>query len=374
MSTVPVHAPADEALLGLARAAGDAGVPVTPDRARGFLEAVATLGLGDRAATRQAGRATLCSGPEDLARFDAVLDAWFGAWHDGDGPRAAPSAPPPPTERRAELAPDAADEGGDAEERLRATASGTEVLRHRDVADLDDEERRRLAGLFEGLRPVAPLRRSARHQPWRRGTVDLPRTLRASLRLGGEPARLELRRRARRPRRVVLLVDVSGSMGPYADALLRLAHRFVTASSGPVEVFTVGTRVTRITRALALRDPDRALAAAGDVVPDWAGGTRLGESLRFLLDRWGQAGLVRGAVVVVLSDGWERGDPDLLGEQAARLGRLAHRTVWVNPHRGKPGYEPVQGGVRAVLPHVDDFLAGHSLATFADLVEVVRRA
>ena len=141
-----------------------------------------------------------------------------------------------------------------------------------------------------------------------------------------------------------------------------------------VETFTVGTRLTHVTRALRGKDAERALIAAGETVPDWSGGTRLGETLRIFMDRWGQRGLARGAVVVVFSDGWERGDPALLAEQMARLQRVAHRVVWVNPHRGKPGYEPVQQGVLAVLPHVDDFVAGHSLATYAELVEVVARA
>jgi uncharacterized protein with von Willebrand factor type A (vWA) domain len=193
----------------------------------------------------------------------------------------------------------------------------------------------------------------------------------------GEPGEIAYRQRAVRPRRVVLLVDVSGSMSAYADALLRLAHRFshpVGAAAGRVETFTVGTRLTRVTRAMRLRDPERAIVAAGETVPDWSGGTRLGETLRIFLDRWGQRGLARGAVVVVFSDGWERGDAGLLGEQMERLARIAHRVVWVNPHVGKAGYLPVQQGIVAALPFVDDLLAGHSLATFADLAEVVARA
>jgi uncharacterized protein len=367
---------ADEVLLGLTRALRGAGLPVTLDRAQAFLAAAATLGAEDRTSTRRAGRATLCGSPEDLDRFDRVFDAWFSP-----PGRRAPGLPTPPSpvrsRLRASLDDGSAGRGGAAQqeaEALAVAASETEVLRHRDVSGLDDSERRRLAGLYEALAPSAPVRRTARHERWRRGSVDLPRSLRASLRHGGEPARLVHRRRGRRPRRVVLLVDVSGSMAPYADALLRLAHRFAAGSDGPVEVFTIGTRVTQVTRAMRLRDPEDALVAAGRTVPDWSGGTRLGESLRFFLERWGRPGLARGAVVVVFSDGWERGDPTLLGEQVALLARLAHRTVWVNPHRGKPGYRPVQGGVVAVLPHVDDFLAGHSLATFAELVEVVRRA
>ncbi len=139
-------------------------------------------------------------------------------------------------------------------------------------------------------------------------------------------------------------------------------------------MFTVGTRLTRVTRAMRMRDPERAIVAAGETVPDWSGGTRLGETLRIFLDRWGQRGLARGAVVVVFSDGWERGDAALLGEQMRRLHRIAHRVVWVNPHVGKDGYLPVQQGIVAALPYVDDLVAGHSLATFADLIEVVAHA
>jgi uncharacterized protein with von Willebrand factor type A (vWA) domain len=171
----------------------------------------------------------------------------------------------------------------------------------------------------------------------------------------------------------VLLIDVSGSMSGYADALLRLAHRVVTTNPR-AEVFTLGTRLTHVTRALRSRDAERALVAAGETVPDWSGGTRLGETLQAFLDRWGRRGMARGAVVVVFSDGWERGDAELLGEQMRRLRGVAHRVVWVNPHRGKEGYEAVQRGVLAVLPHVDDFVAGHSLATYAKVLEVVARA
>jgi uncharacterized protein with von Willebrand factor type A (vWA) domain len=172
---------------------------------------------------------------------------------------------------------------------------------------------------------------------------------------------------------VVLLIDVSGSMSAYAEALLRLAHRFVV-SPGSVEVFTVGTRLTRVTEALRHRDPERAVVAAGQAVPDWSGGTRLGETLQVFSDRWGRRGLARGAVVVVFSDGWERGDAGLLGAQVQGLARVAHRVVWVNPHVGKAGYLPVQQGIAAALPHLDHLVAGHSLATFEELVEVVAGA
>ncbi len=162
-------------------------------------------------------------------------------------------------------------------------------------------------------------------------------------------------------------------MEPYADALVRLAHRYTSAAS-TVGVYTIGTRVTSITRALRIRDTERALAAMAEIVPDWSGGTRLGEAIRTFLSQPGERHLARGAVVAVFSDGWEQGDCSVLGEQAALMGRLASRVVWVNPQRGKPGYEPVQRGIVAVLPHVDDFVSGHSLATFLELREVLANA
>ncbi|WP_164478003.1 vWA domain-containing protein [Nocardioides pantholopis] len=369
MSTV--HG-ADEVLLGFARALRAAGVPVTSDRSRAYLDAVALVGLGDRGATRAAGRATLCGSPDDVTRHDQVFSAWFGSPEDLPRSRPAPATRPAYTDLPAT---DADGEGEDAEadEIVRAAASDQEVLRHRDVATLDPAERQRLAAMFAGLQVRVPRRRTARHVAASRGRVDASRTLRASLRRMGEPAEIRWRRRGARPRRVVLLVDVSGSMSAYADPLLRLAHRMTQAAPG-VETFTIGTRLTHLTRALRVADPERALLAAAETVPDWSGGTRLGETLQVFLDRWGQRGTARGAVVVVFSDGWERGDPALLAAQVARLRRVAHRVVWVNPHRGKAGYEPVQQGVLAVLPHVDDFVAGHSLATYARLMEVVAGA
>ncbi|GAA1919968.1 VWA domain-containing protein [Nocardioides lentus] len=376
-TSAPVRHPGEEVLLGFTRAVRAAGVAVTMDRAQGYLEAVALLDAGDPEGVRRAGHATLCGGPADLDRHDQVFDTWFDP--RGELPRSRPREERP-APRLTEVPETDGDGGGDemTDDVIRARASEAEVLRHRDVATLEPSEKARLEAMFATLRCRVPRRRTARHRAWHRGEVDAPATLRASLRRMGEPSEISWRRRGTKPRRVVLLLDVSGSMSGYADALLRVAHRFVSAcpagASYGVEVFTVGTRLTRVTRALAHADPERALVAAGESVPDWSGGTRLGESLQAFTDRWGAAGLARGAVVVIASDGWERGDVDLLAGQVARLQRLAHRVVWVNPHRGKAGYEPVQRGVQAVLPHVDDFLAGHSLATYAELVEVVARA
>ncbi len=374
----------DELLLGFARALRAAGVPVTADRAQGFLAATAVVGLGDRRATYWAGRATLCSGPDDLDAYDTVFAAWFLEPVRTDRERRREAEPRPQAE------PDdlSLEQAGDGDEDQRALASAVEVLRHRDVAELSAADRARLTALFATLQPRLPRRPAHRRTPWHHGEVDPDRTLRGMRSRMGEPGEIAWRRRAMRPRRVVLLVDVSGSMSGYADALLRLAHRFTVgtrrrgeggtangrASARAVETFTIGTRLTRVTPALQARDPERALTAAGRTVPDWSGGTRLGETLRAFLDRWGQRGLARGAVVVVFSDGWERGEPTLLAAQMQRLHRLAHRVVWVNPHVGKPGYQPVQQGIVAALPFVDRMVAGHSLAAFAELVEVVADA
>lgn len=360
-------------LLGLTRALRAAGVSVSQDRAQAFLEATLLLGIGDGRAVHRAGRTTLCSAPEDLARFDEVFAAWFGS-NRGLPNRSLPEASVVTT--LGDLGPTDDPTEGDSQQ-LPVKASSTELLRQRDLAALSDAERQLLTGLFSRLALQQPKRPGARRTPARHGVIDARRTMRSSLRRMGEPAELAWRRHTPRPRRVVLLLDVSGSMAGYAEALLRLAHRIcvsTTASPRAIEVFTLGTRLTRITKALHRPDAEQALVGAGAAVPDWSGGTRLGETLQAFLDQWGARGVARGAVVVIFSDGWERGDATLLAEQAERLHRFAHRVVWVNPHLGKAGYEPIQGGIVAVLPHVDEFLAGHSMATFERVLEVIARA
>ncbi len=317
-----------------------------------------------------AGRLTLTGDPDHLSRYDAAFAAYFGGQAPpGAPPRARRTAPP-------QLA-QVAEEGGQGGEPsaagppLRALASPLEVLRHRDAAELSAAERDELARLLAAVALPMPTRASRRRAPARAGAVDPRRTLRRALARGGELTEVARRDAARRRRRVVLLVDVSGSMQPYADTLLRFAHAVVRHGPTTVEVFTVGTRLTRLTRELAHRDPERALAAASQAVPDWSGGTRLGEMLQAFLDRWGQRGCARGAVVVVFSDGWERGDPARLGAQAARLSRLAHRVVWATPHKARAGYVPATGGLQAVLPHLDALVAGHSMAALEQVMEVV---
>jgi uncharacterized protein with von Willebrand factor type A (vWA) domain len=368
-ATARATVPPTEILLGFTRALRAAGVAVTADRERTYLAAVAEVGLDDQAASFHAGRATLCGSPADLERHDLVYAAWFGLLQGTPGA----GAPPSPPTLSADLTGEG-DTGGEAQQDpLSARASRAEVLRHRDVASLTPREKATLAAMFGRLRPPVPRRRTHRLLPARRGAVDPRRTLRAVLANLGEPGLIAHRARGTRPRRVVLLIDVSGSMQAYADSLLRLAHTWCRGA-GQVEVFTVGTRLTNVTRPLHLRDPDRALAAAGDVIADWSGGTRLAEGIKAFLDRFGRRGMARGAVVVIVSDGWERGDTALLGEQMRRLRALAHRVVWANPHRGHTAYQPIQGGIVAALPHIDDFVAGHSLAAFAELTEVVAGA
>jgi uncharacterized protein with von Willebrand factor type A (vWA) domain len=214
---------------------------------------------------------------------------------------------------------------------------------------------------------VVPVERTRRTKPAGSGAVfDMRRTLRRSLRTQGEPFERAWRTRKSRRRPLVLILDVSGSMSPYARALMQFAYAAMAAGRR-VETFCFGTRLTRVTRTLRTKDPDRALHEIGTQVEDWEGGTRIGESLKALLDGWSQRAALRGAVVVLCSDGLERGDPELLRAQMARLRRLAHRVVWVNPLKGSPRYEPLARGMAAALPSVDVFLSGHNLESLEEL-------
>lgn len=359
------------AFIAFTHALRAAGLTIGPDRAQSFLAATARLDAAERHHAYWAGRATLCTGPDDFQVYDQLFGRWFSV--DTSRPTLASQAPARRV-TQAEITGNE-DDGDEGEDRqIAVLASAEEALRHRDVAGLSAVERQHLARLFADLDVTPPLRRSRRRSRYRRGDIDPARTVRDQLRRAGEPGPLRYRRPQQRPRRIVLLIDISGSMEPYADSLLRLAHRVVSAAPRATEVFTLGTRLTRVTTALRIKDPDDALSTAGLAVPDWSGGTRLGEALRAFVDRWGQRGLARGAVIVIASDGWERGDPALLGEQVHRLQRLAHLVLWSNPHRGKVGYAPIQGGIAAALPYLDELVAGHSLNAFADLLELISGA
>lgn len=361
-------------MTGFARALRTAGVAADRSRVTTSLEALAQVDPMRTDDVYWAARLSLCSEPDDLPRFDAVFDSWFRG-------RRPPAPQPQGPQTRATavllrpLATEASGEQREAEDEvLKTAASGTEVLRHHDVTSLTQEERDEINRMIALLTPRVGTRRTLRRARGGRDRIDVTRTVRGMLRAGGEPALLAYNARRDKPRRLVLLLDVSGSMSPYADVLLRFAHAATRVAPATTEVFTVSTRLTRVTRQLRQRDPELALRAAGTAIPDWSGGTLLGESLRAFLDRWGQRGTARQAVVIIASDGWERGEATLLGEQMGRLSRLAHKVVWVNPHKGKEGFAPLTGGMLAALPHIDDLIAGHSFDALRNLAEVIAHA
>ncbi|MBU6328591.1 MAG: VWA domain-containing protein [Acidobacteria bacterium] len=374
---------AEELVGGFLAALRSAGLGVPVGSVVQYAEALGLLTPGP-ASLYWAGRITLTHGPAEIDRYDEVFVAWWLG-------RAAPMSMVT-IERQEVLGVDddaeddhedgdeGDDEGGDgsdaedtaADEVTRSLRhSDLDLLRSRDFAELDDSERAELAALLSDLRLMGSLRRSRRRRPVRHGgRPDQRRTIRASMRTGGEPIRRHSSAPSRRPRRVVLLADISGSMELYSRVLMQFAHAAVVAGSD-VETFAIGTRLTRLTRELTTHDPDVALARVADAVPDWSGGTRLGAALARFNDDWGVRGMARGAVVVILSDGWDRGEPSELAEQMQRLARVAHRIVWVNPLKASAGYEPTARGMAAALPFVDDFLEGHSLDSLDRLSRLV---
>jgi uncharacterized protein with von Willebrand factor type A (vWA) domain len=252
-----------------------------------------------------------------------------------------------------------------------AVASDEERLSGKSFDALSPDELRQLYALMSRLRLATPLRRTRRHERGRHGQhIDMRRTLRRSLRTGGDPIRLARRRRRVVRRRLVMLCDISGSMEPYARAYLQ----FLTcaAGTGPnAEAFVFATRLTRLTRALASRHPERAIQRAAAAAPDWSSGTRIGDALKAFNDRHGRRGMARGAVVVILSDGWERGDPELVGREMERLGRLAHRIVWVNPRLSATAFSVRAGGMVAALPYCDALVSGHSFTALGEVVRAI---
>jgi hypothetical protein len=363
---------ADRMAVAFARVLRGAGLAVPTSTVLAFAEAVGILGLERRDDVYWAGRSTLIRRPEDVAVYDRA----FRIFWDHARPTGEVRDEPEPVQIT--LAIDEGPEDGPEEaaprdeETLELRFSATEVLRQKDFADYSDDELAEAHRLMGRLRFTGSPRRSLRLERAARRTArpDLRRTVRAALRTEGEPIRRHFRAPATRFRRLVLLLDVSGSMEPYARALLRFVQAAV-AGRRRVEAFALGTRLTRITRELGSRDPDRALRQAAGRVVDWSGGTRLGEGLRRFNDEWGVRGMARGAVVVILSDGWDRGNPDELAREMQRLGRVAHRVIWVNPLKVTPGYAPLARGMSAALPYVDRFVEGHSLAALDRLAEVL---
>ena len=368
------------------------GVEVGPDRAGRF---AASLRLALPATTQELywlGRITLAGTPAEIAAYDRVFTDVFRGLVDVADSRGDQHQPRIDELTAGEQLPDQRDEtidlpgnqprpaprgdgdgssaGLDVETPIGSPASETELLRRRDFADCTPHELAELRALVARLRILAPRRPSRRLRPHRTGgSIDRRSTLRRARRTGGHPVSLARREISERRRRVVLIADVSGSMEAYSRAYLYLLHGTVKALHA--ETFVFATHLTRLTRALRSGGPERALRAAVEETHDWSGGTRIGAALKEFTDRWGRRGMARGAVIVIVSDGWESEDPALLGEQMARLSRLAHRIVWVNPRSKSERYRPLVGGMAAALPYVDVFASGHSLDALDDVLTAI---
>ena len=369
-------------LVGFGRALRARGLPVGTGRILAFCQAVAALDRLDRQSLYWAGRLTMVARHQDFPAYDEAFRAWFPSARDevlatlaGWVGKATQPAEVEVVvqeglqEQAWEEAP-----AGEGESLVGVLASGAESLRSKSFEALSELERRQAHATIRALAVRLPTRLSRRQRPSPYGRrFDFRRPLRASLRTQGEPFRRAFRERRVRHRPLVLVLDVSGSMSSYSRALLQFGYAALRAGRR-VEVFCFGTRLTRLTRVLGRAEPDQALREAAAAVVDWDGGTRIGASLKELLDRWSQHVAMRGALVVLCSDGLERGDPELLAAQVARLSRLSHRLIWVNPLKGSPRYQPLARGMAASLPHVDAFLAGHNLASLEALCEILESA
>jgi uncharacterized protein len=379
----------------LSRRLHDAGVPMTPERSADLARALTLVEPMTRRRLYWTARALSVSDRTQVRAFDAVFFSVFGGARDpqdsdpeddatvtapaDDRPRPdhqSSSASAEQQDRRVSLssAPpgerDEDDDGSEVEVPL-AMASEEELLASKNFDALEPHELAQLYRLMSRLELATPLRRTRRHERGRHGArIDMRRTLRASLRTSGDPIRLARRRRRILRRRLVMLCDISGSMEPYARAYLQ----FLTsaAGSGPnAEAFVFATRLTRVTRALSSRSPQRAIQRAAAAAPDWSSGTRIGDALKAFNDRHGQRGMARGAVIVILSDGWERGDPRIVGREMARLARLAHRIVWVNPRVSASRFSVQAGGMLAALPYCDALVSGHSFEALHEVAEAI---
>lgn len=361
--------------VAFARVLRKLDIKVPLDSVLTFIRSLEVVGITDKDAVYWAGRATLVRKPEDTPEFDKAFKVF---WEHRE-------SPPQPEDDilRIHIATDAEDDDADTDGTAHASDdpiialrfSGVETLGQKDFAAYTDDEMRLAHKYMSMLRMAGPPRRSFRRVKSHRRAQrpDVRRTVRASFAAGGEPVRRYWQEPGTRSRRIVFLLDVSGSMEPYARALVRYVYAAV-AGRQRVEAFTLGTRLTRITRELNSHDPDKALRAASERVQDWSGGTRLGETLRQFNNEWGIRGMARGAIVVILSDGWDRGEPRALAEQMERLQRAAFRVIWVNPLKVTPGYAPLARGMAAALPYVDEFVEGHSLDALEQLTKVINHA
>lgn len=358
--------------VGFCRVLRRTGLRVPASATINFTEALGLVGVEDRSSVYWSGRATLVHRPEDLNLYDRVFAAY---WEGLEGGGITVEGTPPPVT----LALDIADEDDQEDQEPEPQGdiqpvrfSATEVLTEKDFADCTREELAELTRLMSRLRFTTHRRLSRRYVPVKGNgdRPDLRRTVRWALRHQGEPVKRAFSEPATRPRRLVLVIDVSGSMESYARALIRFAHAAVVARS-KVEVFVLGTRLTRLTKHLTSRDPDSAIRTAMPKVKDWAGGTRLGDGIKEFNDDWGIRGMARGSIVVILSDGWDRGDPAVLGAEMERLHRVTNQLVWVNPLKATPGYAPLAAGMAAALPHLDKFVEGHSYASLEQLAAIL---
>jgi len=362
-------------LVGFGRALRDAGLVVGSGRVLGFCRAVARLDPADQHDLYWAGRACLIARHEDIPLFDQVFARYFGGAREGLVVTASGALPHQSTVLAGDghlLRRSPASSADQTQTPVGSRASEAELLRHKHFPQCTAEEFAALQALMARLRLTPPMRRTRRTSPATRGAhPDLRRAIRRSLRTQGQLLHPSWRVPRARPRRIVLILDISGSMAGYSRALLQFAHSATSSPLPRTEVFCFGTRLTRITRQLRHRDPDQALAEAASAVLDWDGGTRIGDSLDTFVREWGRRGLARGSVVVICSDGLERGDPRTLQAVMARLDRLAHRVVWVNPLKGDPRYQPLARGMQAALPFVDVFVSGHDLSSLESLAALL---
>jgi uncharacterized protein len=348
-----------------------AGLEIEPGQTATFARALTVVGFDRRGDVRAAGRAVFVRRREDRPVYEAAFDLFWRRRSSKPGtglvlPRLRQG------QRAGTPAASPADDGrGEAEEFLASVrpqgTSTQEVLRTADFAALTADEARDAQAMLEALRPRLPQRRARRSRLDRVGHRPAMRTmLRRALGSGGEPLRWRWLRRTVRPRPIVLVCDISGSMERYSRFMLRFAHA-LQRSGAPVEVFVFGTRLTRITRQLRVRSPDEALRRVAGHVVDWSGGTQIGESLHALNRRWVRRTIRSGAVVLLVSDGWERGDPAVLAREMATLRRSCHRLLWIDPLAARPGFEPATVGLRAALPFVDELVPAASVASLAEL-------
>ncbi|MGM7778698.1 vWA domain-containing protein [Arthrobacter sp. KNU-44] len=384
--------------VGFSTALRRAGLPSSPDRTAWLAQALRIVPPAAREPLYWTCRVALVSSHEQLPVFDAVFSAAFDGMPDPAETRGDANNPPAigaaeraraaPGEQRpahadghvpASRAPVAAPGvGSDDEasspalEAILAMASADEHLHEKSFAELTPEEAAHVRQLVRRIVLATPERRSRRtRQGAHSGAkLDLRRTIRAARRTGGDAGSLVYARRRQRPRRLVFLCDVSGSMEPYTQVFLSLLQGAVAGAQA--EAFVFSTRLTRLTRQLSNRNADKALALGAAAAPDWAGGTRLAESLRHFIDGHGRRGLARGAVIVVLSDGWAQDAPELVDAQMARLRRLAYRIVWVNPRKAGADYQPLAGGMAAALPYCDAFISGHNYAALTEAATAIR--